>query len=328
MDFAGLINYGVFFLTLAGIYAILSLGLNIQWGYAGMLNIGVGAFFAVGAYASTLASVAPNDAYLGGFSAPVVVGMLLAMLLSGSLAFVVGLITLPLRSDYLAIASIGIAEIVRLILKNEAWLTNGVRGIAGIPKPLAWLTETIPGLGAQSAWLMLAVVLVALGIVFWASDRAYRSPWGRVLRAVREDEPATIAAGKNVVGFRLQAFVLGAMVMGLAGALYAHFVGFISPEAFQPEFATFIVWVMLIAGGSGNTRGAIIGALVIWGIWSGTELLTNRLPAVWITRASPLRLLLIGILLQVILLMRPEGILPERPPRPSAAKRSSKRIQD
>lgn len=308
MDFSGLLNYGVFFLTLVGIYAILSLGLNIQWGYAGMLNIGVGAFFAVGAYTSALVSVAPNDAYLGGFNAPVIIGMGLAMVLSGGLALVVGLITLPLRSDYLAIATIGIAEIVRLVLKNEGWLTNGVRGIAGIPKPLDWL-------GDHRAGLMLAVVVIALGLVFWASDRAYRSPWGRVLRAIREDEPATSAAGKNVLGFRLQAFVLGAMVMGLAGALYAHFVGFISPEAFQPEFATFIVWVMLIAGGSGNTRGAIAGALVIWGIWSGTEWVTNLLPIAWITRASALRLLLIGVLLQVILLTRPQGIFPEKSPK-------------
>jgi branched-chain amino acid transport system permease protein len=310
MDISGLLTYGIFFLTLAGIYAILTLGLNIQWGYAGMLNIGVGAFFAVGAYASTLATVPPNDNYLGGFNAPVIIGLLLAMALSGILAFLIGLITLPLRSDYLAIATIGIAEIVRLVLKNEAWLTNGVRGIAGIPKPLGWLGSH-PG-------IMLAVVLGVLALVFWVSDRAYRSPWGRVLRAIREDEPATLAAGKNVIGFRLQGFVLGSMMMGVAGALYAHFVGFISPEAFQPEFTTFIVWVMLIAGGSGNTRGALLGAFIIWGVWSGTELITNFLPMVWITRASALRLLLIGVLLQVILLLRPSGLLPEKPPRPQA----------
>ncbi|MGF1577698.1 MAG: branched-chain amino acid ABC transporter permease, partial [Cyanophyceae cyanobacterium] len=144
----------------------------------------------------------------------------------------------------------------------------------------------------------------------------YRSPWGRVLRAIREDEPATLAAGKSVLKFRLQAFVLGSMVMGLAGAIYAHFVNFISPEAFQPEFATFIVWVMLIAGGSGNNRGALLGALAIWGVWSGTELLTGQLPDALATRAGALRVLLIGVLLQVILLTRPQGILPEHPPQP------------
>lgn len=308
LTLSGLITYIIFFLTLVGIYAVLTLGLNIQWGYAGMLNIGIGAFFSVGAYASALATVAPNESYLGGFNAPVIVGLLLAMAITGVLAFLVGVITLPLRSDYLAIATIGIAEIVRLVLKNEAWLTNGVRGISGIPKPLTWLLN--------SPWAMLAVVLVVLAVTFWASDRAYRSPWGRVLRAIREDESATLAAGKNVLAFRLQGFVLGSMMMGVAGALYAHFVGFISPEAFQPEFTTFIVWVMLIAGGSGNTRGAIVGAVVIWGIWSGTEFITNFLPIQLITRASALRLLLIGVLLQVILLLRPQGLIPEKPPQP------------
>ena len=296
---AGLINYGVFFLTLAGIYAILALGLNIQWGYAGMLNIGVGAFFAIGAYSSAILTTAPSEAFLGGFNLPLPIGILLAMVVSGLLALVIGLITLPLRSDYLAIATIGIAEIVRLILKNEAWLTNGVRGIAGIPKPLSWL--------GQSPWIYLGLVVLILVVVYWASDRAYRAPWGRVLRGIRENEAATLAAGKNVLNFRLQAFVLGSMMMGLGGALYAHFVGFISPEAFQPEFATFIVWVMLITGGSGNTRGAMLGAFVIWGVWSGTELLTSLLPITWVTRSSPLRLLLIGILLQIILLVRPKG---------------------
>jgi branched-chain amino acid transport system permease protein len=316
---AGLVNYGIFFLTLAGIYAILTLGLNIQWGYAGMLNIGVGAFFAVGAYTSAIVTAAPSEAFLGGFDWPILPGMVLAMGVSGILAFLIGLITLPLRSDYLAIATIGIAEIVRLVLKNEAWLTNGVRGIAGIPKPLSWL--------GTSPWILLGVVLVLLVGVFWLSDRAYHAPWGRVLRGIREDEAATQAAGKDVLSFRLQAFVLGSMMMGLGGALYAHFVGFISPEAFQPEFATFIVWVMLIAGGSGSTRGAVLGAFVIWGIWSGTELLTNLLPLAWVTRGSALRLLLIGVLLQVILLTRPEGILPERPPKPGGNRRS-RRIRE
>lgn len=315
----GLLNYAIFFLTLAGIYGILTLGLNIQWGYAGMLNIGVGAFFAVGAYASAIVTAAPSDAFLGGFDWPISLGMVLAMGVSGILAFLIGLITLPLRTDYLAIATIGIAEIVRLVLKNEAWLTNGVRGIAGIPKPLSWL--------GTSPWIVLVLVLVLLAAMFWLSNRAYLAPWGRVLRGIREDEAATQAAGKNVLSFRLQAFVLGAMMMGLGGALYAHFVGFISPEAFQPEFATFIVWVMLIAGGSGNTRGAVLGAFVIWGIWSGTELLTNLLPLAWVTRGSALRLLLIGVLLQVILLTRPQGMLPERPPKPSPPPRN-RRIRE
>ena len=309
MQIPGLLNFAIFFLTLSGIYAILALGLNIQWGYAGMLNIGIGAFFAVGAYTSAIVTTPASANRLGGLDLPVWIGLLLALMIAGILAFLIGIITLTLRSDYLAIASIGIAEIVRLVLKNEAWLTNGVRGIAGIPKPLAGIN---PG---GDALLYLLLVIGILALVFWFSERAYHSPWGRVLRAIREDELATLAAGKSVLNFRLQAFVLGSMAMGLAGGLYAHFVAFISPEAFQPEFATFIVWVMLIAGGSGNTRGAVLGAFTIWAVWSGTELLTNLLPIAWVSRAGALRLLLIGVLLQVILLARPEGILPEKPPQ-------------
>jgi branched-chain amino acid transport system permease protein len=305
-----MLSYGIFFLILVGIYGVLVLGLNIQWGYAGMFNIGVGAFFAVGAYASAIVTTPPSAEHLGGFNLPFWVGFAIAVAVAGAIAFLIGLITLKLRSDYLAIATIGIAEIISQILRNEGWLTNGVRGITRIPRPFrGW----IPG---QDTLLYLGLVLVILAVVYWAAERAYRSPWGRVLRAIREDEPATLAAGKDVLQFRLQAFVLGSMLMGLAGALYAHFVNFISPEAFQPEFATFIVWVMLIAGGSGNNRGALLGALVIWGVWSGSEWLTNRLPPQWATRAGPLRILLIGILLQVILLTRSQGLLPERPPKP------------
>ena len=310
MELSGLLSYAVFFLTLAGIYAVLALGLNFQWGYTGILNIGIGAFFAVGAYASAILTTPSSPLHLGGYGMPFIVGAVGAMFVAGVVALLIGLITLNLRTDYLAIATIGIAEIVRLFLKSEDWLTNGVRGIAGIPKPLMGLVEG----GDQVLYMSLVLGLVV--IVYIAAESGYYSPWGRVLRAIREDEPATLAAGKNVLSFRLQAFVIGSMVMGLAGALYAHFVQFISPEAFRPEFATFLVWVMLLAGGSANNRGAILGALVIWLVWSGTELVTGRLPAEWVLRAGPLRVLLIGILLQVIILTRPEGLLPEKPPRP------------
>ena len=309
MELTGFLGYVIFFLSLAGIYALLALGLNVQWGYTGMLNIGIAAFFAVGAYTSAILT-SPATAVPGGFGLPIALGMVAAMVTSGVLAVFIGLITLRLRTDYLAIASIGIAEIVRLFLKNEAWLTNGVRGMAGIPKPLAGL---VPG---ADALLFLAMVVGLILLVYWANERAYRSPWGRVLRAIREKEIAAGAMGKNTLVFRLQAFVFGSSVMGLAGAVYAHFAGFISPEAFDPLFATFVVWVMLIAGGSGNNRGAILGAVVIWGVWSLTEFLTGMLPADFVTQAAALRIFLIGLLLQVILLSRPQGLLPERQPRP------------
>lgn len=318
MQITGLASYLVFFITLAGIYGVLCLGLNVQWGFTGIFNIGIAGFFAVGAYTSTILTAPPSPEFLGGFALPFVVGLIGAMLLSGVIAVLMGLLTLNLRTDYLAIATIGIAEIIRLVLKNEAWLTNGVRGIASIPRPF----------GSHNPLLYMGIVLVVLAVVYVAIERAHRAPWGRVLRAIRENEPGTMAAGKNVLRFRLEAFTFGSMVMGLAGALYAHFIGFISPEAFNPEIVTFLVWVMLIAGGSGNNGGALLGAYAIWLLWSGTEIITNYVPAQWITQAGALRVLLVGVLLQVILLWRPEGLLPEKQPRlasPHAAKDSIER---
>ena len=137
-----------------------------------------------------------------------------------------------------------------------------------------------------------------------------------MLRAIRANEEAVQAAGKNVLRFRVEAFVFGSAVMGLGGALYAHFTTFISPSAFDPMFGTFLVWVMLIAGGSGNNRGALIGSVIIWAVWSGTEMITSQLPDLWVTRASALRIFLIGALLEIILITRPQGLFPEKPPKP------------
>ena len=311
MDLIGLSNYIVFSLTFASIYAVLCLGLNIHWGYTGMLNIAIAAFFAVGAYTGAILTTPETDSHMGGFGLPFPIAWLAAMIVSALLAIAIGTITVGLRADYLAIASIGLSEIVRLILKNEGDWTNGVRGIPSIPKPFA---EIVPGVWIDYTTLIL-YVLVVVGVIFLI-QRAYISPWGRVIRAIRESEPAVAAAGKNIRSFRLQAFVFGAAIMGLAGAMYGQFVGFISPEAFEPLFATFLVWVMLIAGGSGNNYGAVLGAVVIWGIWAGSEFVTSALPNDWATRAAYIRLFIIGFALQVILLRRPEGILPEKALKP------------
>jgi len=309
MQLPGLLNYAIFFLTTVGIYAILAFGLNVQWGYTGQINIGVAAFFSIGAYAAAIMTSSPSDNHLGGFGMPFIIGILVAMIVSGVIALLVGLITLNLRGDYLAIGSIGIAEIVRLFFKNEAWLTNGVRGIPAIPKPLSGL---IPGMDALF-FLLLVVVFVLL--VYLALERLYHAPWVRVLRGIRANERAAFAAGKDVLRFRVEAFVVGSVIMSIAGALYAHFVTFISPEAFTPMFATFLVWVMLIAGGSGNNRGVLVGAFLIWLVWSGTEFITSGLPGDLATRGAAIRIFLIGLILEVILIWRPRGLLPEKPPR-------------
>jgi branched-chain amino acid transport system permease protein len=306
MEIGGFAAYAVFFLTFVGIYGVLILGLNLQWGFTGQVNFGVAAFFMVGAYTMAIATTAETDNHLGGFGLPFVVGLVLAMVFSGALAFLIGLITLRLRADYLAIATIGIAELVRQFLKNEDWLTNGVRGITDIRKPFEGAT------GGAEPLVYLAIVIAAVALVFLALERLRRSPFGRVLRALRENEDTARASGKSIVSFQLQSFVLGSAIMGLAGGLYAPFFSFISPEAFTNLFATFLPWVMLIAGGSGNNYGTMLGAVVIWLVWSITEWLINQvIPPGMATQSGALRLLLIGVLLQVILLVRPQGLIPE-----------------
>jgi branched-chain amino acid transport system permease protein len=315
----GFIEYGIFALSMVGIYGILALGLNVQWGMTGLFNIGVAAFFAVGAYTSGIVTTPPTDAHLGGFDLPIPLGMAAAMVTSGILAALVGMITMKLRADYLAIATIGIAEIVRLVLKNESALTGGVRGMPGIPRPFDEM------LGGQFEFAFLLLLVAAVAAIYLMVESARRSPWGRVLRGIRENEDSVLAAGKDAANFRLQAFIFGACIMGLAGAFYAHFISFISPDAFKPMLATFLVWVMMIAGGSGNNKGVLLGALVIWAIWSGTEMITSELPAELSTRAGALRILLIGVLLEVILVMRPEGLLSEASDRKRDLRREAAR---
>ncbi len=309
-ELATFLAYPVGLLTIAGIYAVMCLGLNVQWGFTGLFNAGIAGFFAVGAYTSAILTTAPHPDYLGGFGLPVAVGLVCAMATAGVVALGIGWLTLSLRSDYLAIATIGIAEILRLIVKNEDWLTNGPRGIPAIPRPFEWL----PPFPAQVAYLALVAAIIA--VIYIALERGLNSPWGRVMRAIRENEESARAAGKDIMRRRLEAFVLGSMIMGLGGALMAHSIKFIGPEATEPLIVTFLVWVMLIAGGSGNNRGAILGAVVIWAIWSMTELVTRQLPADWALRSAYLRVFLIGLALQIILQRASSGLLAEKPPKP------------
>ena len=242
------------------------------------------------------------------------------MLLSAVLGYAVARICLRLKSDYLAIATIGIAEILRLVLKNETWMTNGSRGIAEIPRPFE---------GMAQPWGELCFLLVTAAVVvllYVTIERAWHSPWGRTLRAIRENDEAAEAAGKDVIAYRAQVFTLGSAVMGLAGGLMAHYLKFIGPDATEPILTTFLAWVMLIAGGSGNNRGAVLGAALIWLIWSGTELLTQRLPPDWQTRSSYIRVFLIGLLLQIVLQRFSQGLLPERPPQPKRSESPSKPV--
>ncbi len=298
--------YVISLLTFGGIYAVMALGLNVQWGFTGMFNAGIAGFFAVGAYASAMITTAASERHLGGLELPFIVGFIAAMILAGIIAYAVARICIRLRSDYLAIATLGIAEILRLMFKNETWATNGPRGVSLVPKPF----ETLPEPWNHLAFMAL-VLLIVFGL-YLLLERARKAPWGRVMTASRENEAATRAAGKDVDRLRVEAFVLGAMFMGLGGALTAHYLKFIDPNAADPLTATFLVWVMLIVGGSANNKGAILGAILIWTIWSATELLTSRLPDELAIRTAYVRVFLIGLLLQIVLQRFPNGILPER----------------
>lgn len=317
----GYLIYLVTLMTMCGIYAVFALGLNIQWGFTGLFNVGVAGFAAVGAYAQALLTTPVFERHIGGIELPIPIAMLIAMVFSAIVAFAIAKVCIRLRSDYLAIATIGIAEIIRLIFKNELWATNGPRGVSQIPKafeglPLPW-----------SQFAFLGMVLAIVAVIYLALERARVSPWGRVMTAIRENEEAAAAVGKNVESFRLESFVIGAALMGLGGALLAQYLKQIDPNVFEPATATFLVWVMLIAGGSANNKGAILGAFLLYAVWSGTQILSGMLPNEIVVfgyeignlqvRSAYVRIFLIGLILQFILQRRPEGLLPEKRPAPA-----------
>lgn len=316
----------IFFVTTVAIFAIFALGLNVQWGYTGVFNFGVLAFFLVGAYTATLFAKPPASGgfttYVGGFGddldfvpfldseewMPFLLGTAAAGAFSGVLAFLVSIPALRLREDYLAIVTIGIAELLRRVTIEERDLVNGTRGIAAIPKPLEGLVSA-----GDYRFIALGIAVIVLVLVYIALERGVRSPWGRVLRALREDELTTAASGKNVFAFKSQGFVLGAVIMGVGGAVFAYNRGAVSPDTFSHFFATFLFWVMLIVGGSGNNRGAILGAYIVWGFWTITTLLqTYDLPTAFETRIPFLRDFTIGLLIVTVLLLRPQGLIPEQ----------------
>ena len=314
MDIVRILHFLAGSAIMASIYAIFSLGLNVHWGYSGLFNIGIAGFFAIGAYTSALVTSPLPSGDLAnyveqaiGLNLPFLVGVIAAGLVCGLLAIPIGIPTLRLREDYLAIATIGIAVTIQRMFSNERWLANGPQGMVGLKKPLGDLVA--PNL---YNFVYLAIVVVILVVIYYAVERGIRSPWGRVLRAIREDEVVTQSAGKDVFLFKMQSLVFGAVIMGIGGALYAHYARAIQPSVFNPLFGTFIIWIMLILGGSGNNKGAILGAFVVWTIWSGTGYLIDQvIPVTWAARAPFIRLLVIGLLLVGILLGRPQGILGE-----------------
>lgn len=273
------------------IYGLLALGLNLQFGLTGLVNFGVVAFFAVGAYTSGLLSLQ---------GVPLPLSFAAAAVLAALLALPIGLLSLRLRDDYLAIVTLGFSEAVRITLQQESWLTQGVQGLPGLPKLFAsW--------GPWSDAAIFAVLLVAVAVVAWGTVRLTGSPFGRLLKAIGDDEAALSALGKDPARFKVQVFMLGAALAGLAGAFYAHFITFITPEQFIP-LITFYVWMGLIMGGAGSVRGALFGSLLLMVFLEGSRFAKDWVPGVSEVGMASLRLAAVGLALILITLYRPHGL--------------------
>lgn len=281
----------------AGIYALLALGVNLTWGMAGMVNLGLAGFFAVGGYTTALLTKAGIAIPFG-----IAAGALAAAVTGAGVA----LVTARLRADYLAIVTLGFSESVRIAAANEIWLTNGSDGIAGIPGP--WRGTLSP---PQFNLVFLTIVVVVVIATVMLLQRLVRSPFGRVLRAIRDDEDVASVAGKHVLMFKVKAFAVGAAVLGIAGALYAHETSYIAPDIFAPLLTLNII-LALVAGGVGNNGGAIFGAVLIVALLEGTRFAAPFLPFLAPAQIAAVRELLVSVLLLIILRVLPQGIIPER----------------
>ncbi len=371
----GILGYLSFLVISVAIYAIFSLGLNLQWGFTGLINFGHVAFMTVGAYTTTLLSSAGT---------PLILAVPAGAFLAAFLGLLMGFSTLRLREDYLAIVTIGVAELVRLVALNEGWLTRGTFGVQNYPLPLAEFRPTIPtrvgivalitvvfglvlvklgrrflrliqerkqiwgaiatgllfllsvrlyivsaiflycawvnvgtvtllgtlnidfpGDGARSGLLLIALFLLLL--IYVALERLVKSPWGRVLKAIREDEQVAKALGKNVFSYKLQSLMLGGFIAGTAGALYAWQLNTVYPTNFEP-LVTFNAWIVMILGGAGNNAGTVLGAGIFWAYMALTRFLEG-LPYLGADRVGALRFMIIGVILMVLMVLRPQGVL-------------------
>jgi ABC-type branched-subunit amino acid transport system permease subunit len=282
--------------VLVSIAALVGLGLNIQWGVNGLVNFGVVGFFALGAYVTALVSTAGG----GPFG-----GLVAAAIACAAASAVLALLSTRLEDDYLAIVTIGFGEVVRLVVLNESWLTGGALGIANVPRPFAAL---VPPEAYHTVFLLIALATVA--IVFVALEALVRSPFGRALRAVRDDDVVAAALGKPVLLLRIKAFAIGGAVMGIAGALHAFYLTYIDPTQFTPILTAY-AFMAVIAGGRGSNVGLLLGAGTIMALIEATRFLKDVIPILDSTRLAALRLALIGIGIIVLLIYRPQGLIAE-----------------
>lgn len=400
-------------LNMSLISAIMALGVNMQWGYAGLFNVGIMGFTAMGGLAVVLVSQPPvpdawraggfgtilgllvgvatvmaamalwrrmapgrgrvialvailvagfalnryffvpavdaiesvdpaTTGYLGGLGLPVILAWPVGAVFAAAAAWLVGKVALGLRSDYLAIATLGISEIIIAVLKNESWLARGVKNVSGLPRPVPqpvqmqaapWvqsLAETLGWSVAQTASVVVmlgyaGLFTIVLGALIWLAEKALNSPWGRMMRAIRDNETAARAMGKDVTKRHLTIFILGSAVCGLGGAMMVTLDGQLNPGTYEPLRFTFLVWVMVIVGGSGNNWGAVLGGFVVWFLWVQVEpagrfvmeLVTSgmaegALKTHLLNSAAHMRLLTMGVAMLLVLRFSPRGLIPER----------------
>lgn len=279
-------------------YMLMTFGLNLQYGFTGLINFGLVGFFAIGAYTSALLVMA---------GVPLLLGFAAAALLAALAAWPVALLSLRLRIEYFAIVMLGFSETIRLIITNERWLTGGVQGIPGIPSAAAALGIT----GVDPNLVMLALLVVAVVLVLAINWRLVNSPFGRMIQAIRDDEEAVRSLGKQPGRFKVAVFMVGSAFAGLSGAFYAHYITYITPEQFVP-LLTFYVWVAMIFGGAGRVSGAAIGTIVLIGFLEGSRFLRDVIPGISEVEMASLRLGVVGVALMLLMRFRPDGILGAR----------------
>jgi branched-chain amino acid transport system permease protein len=286
--------YFVAIAIIIAIYTLLALGLNLQYGLTGLINFGHVGFMCVGAYAAAL---------LAEQGWPPLLSFPVAAILAALAAYPLGLISLKLRDDYFAIVSLGFSEVVRIVVTSERWLTNGVQGIPGIPKLMGSV-----GSGLVQASAILALLIAVNLAVVLVMRRIVHSPFGRVIEAIRDNEDAVKALGKEPVGFKVRVLMLGAALAGIAGAFYAHYIGYVSPDQFIP-LITFQIWMAIIMGGVGRVSGALVGTLILMAFLEGSRFLRDIIPFVSEVEMASVRLGVVGLALILFTLFRPQGLM-------------------
>lgn len=292
--------------VVAGIYAIMALGLNVMWGMAGLVNLGLVGSAAVGAYTSAILT--------GKLGLPIGAGILCGAIAAAAVGAGLSLVTRRLKDNYLAIVTLGFAETIRIIASNEIWLTNGTDGISGIAGPFRTDVSLL-----QFNVIYLGIVVLVLAALYVCCQRILYSPFGRVLRAVRDDDVVVSVAGKNSQVFKVQAFAIGSGIVGLAGGLYAHYTSFISPDLFVP-LLTLYVKLSLLVGGVGNNRGAVVGATLIILILEGTRFVIPFIPYITPPQGAAMRELFLSVTLLIVLRFRVTGLIPEAQDHPVVAR--------